>query len=76
MKANGGNVPEAVVAIDGLTHRFGSKTALDNVSLAVPRGMVFGLVGTTEQARRRSLNTFSVCSKPKPAACVSLDATR
>ena len=36
---------ESVIAIAGLTRRFGSKVALDNVSLAVPRGVVFGLVG-------------------------------
>jgi ABC-type multidrug transport system ATPase subunit len=35
----------AVVAIDDLTRRFGKVTALDEVSLAVPRGSVFGLVG-------------------------------
>jgi ABC-2 type transport system ATP-binding protein len=36
---------EAVVAITNLSRRFGSKTALDDVSLYVPRGSVFGLVG-------------------------------
>ena len=36
---------EAVIAIDGLTRHFGSKAALDKVSLTVPRGIVFGLVG-------------------------------
>jgi len=36
---------EAVVAITDLSRRFGAKTALDNVSLFVPRGCVFGLVG-------------------------------
>jgi ABC-2 type transport system ATP-binding protein len=36
---------EAVVAITNLSKRFGSKTALDDVSLYVPRGGVFGLVG-------------------------------
>ena len=36
---------EAVVAITDLTRRFGSKTALNSVSLYVPRGCVFGLVG-------------------------------
>src|SRR5216110_1370577 len=45
MKANGLNVSEVVVSIDGLTRRFGPKIALDNVTLAVPRGIVFGLVG-------------------------------
>lgn len=36
---------DAVVAITDLSRRFGDKTALDNVSLYVPRGGVFGLVG-------------------------------
>jgi len=34
-----------VIAIDGLSRRFKSKRALDNVSLSVERGQVFGLVG-------------------------------
>jgi len=41
-------VPSAapqVVQISRLTRRFGSKTALDEVSLTVPRGGVFGLIG-------------------------------
>ncbi len=36
---------DAAVAIMDLSRRFGSKAALDNVSLYVPRGGVFGLVG-------------------------------
>src|SRR5882672_9006277 len=36
---------EAVVAITNLSRRFGSKTVLNDVSLDVPRGSVFGLVG-------------------------------
>lgn len=34
-----------VVQIARLTRQFGTKTALDNVSLTVPRGGVFGLIG-------------------------------
>ena len=36
---------ETVVEIRGVTRRFGSVTALDNVTLCVPPGTVFGLVG-------------------------------
>jgi ABC-2 type transport system ATP-binding protein len=36
---------ETVIDIRGLTRQFGSKAALHDVSLAVPRGCVFGLVG-------------------------------
>src|SRR6266567_310991 len=45
MKTNSVNASETVVSIDGLTRRFGPKIALDHVSLTVPRGIVFGLVG-------------------------------
>jgi ABC-2 type transport system ATP-binding protein len=37
--------PETVIEIAALTRQFGPKTALNRVSLTVPRGRVFGLVG-------------------------------
>jgi ABC-2 type transport system ATP-binding protein len=36
---------EAIVAITDLGRRFGAKTVLDNISLYVPKGSIFGLVG-------------------------------
>src|SRR5262245_26816321 len=36
---------DAVVRINGLTRRFGATLALDHVSLSVPRGTVFGIIG-------------------------------
>jgi len=39
------NDHEAVIEIRGLTREFGTKRALANVTLSVPRGMVYGLVG-------------------------------
>ncbi|MGA2255276.1 MAG: ABC transporter ATP-binding protein [Thermoguttaceae bacterium] len=45
MIANGFHSPDHVIEILGVTRQFGAKRALDNVSLAVPRGVVFGLVG-------------------------------
>jgi ABC-2 type transport system ATP-binding protein len=37
--------PSPVVEIAGVTRTFGGKAALDNVSLALPKGTVLGLVG-------------------------------
>jgi len=37
--------PEPVVELERLTRRFGAKVALDGLSLRVPRGSVFGIVG-------------------------------
>ena len=36
---------ESVVNISELTRRFGTRTALDSVTLSMPRGAVYGLVG-------------------------------
>ncbi|MGH9409333.1 MAG: ABC transporter ATP-binding protein [Vicinamibacterales bacterium] len=36
---------DPVILISGLTRRFGSRTALDTVSLSLQRGRVYGLVG-------------------------------
>jgi ABC-2 type transport system ATP-binding protein len=38
-------VNEPVIAVSDLTRRFGAKTALDSVSVSVPQGVVYGLVG-------------------------------
>ena len=38
-------MPEPVIHVSGLSRRFGAKTALDSVSLAMPGGAVYGLVG-------------------------------
>jgi len=37
--------PEPTIAVRSLTHRFGATTALEDVSLSVPPGKVYGLVG-------------------------------
>jgi ABC-2 type transport system ATP-binding protein len=45
MQANGSHRVDTVVRVDRLTRHFGAKAALEGVSLGVPRGSVFGLVG-------------------------------
>jgi ABC-2 type transport system ATP-binding protein len=45
MTENASDPSPGVIQIKDLTRRFGPKTALDHVSLTVPRGTVFGLVG-------------------------------
>ena len=39
------NTNDPPIEIQGVTRQFANKRALDNVSLTVPRGVVFGLVG-------------------------------
>jgi ABC-2 type transport system ATP-binding protein len=41
----GSKVSESVITVSELTRRFGAGTALASVSLSVPRGAVYGLVG-------------------------------
>ena len=36
---------EPIISVSGVTRRFGAQTALDEVTLALPRGGVYGLVG-------------------------------
>lgn len=45
MLTNRAETTDRVIDIQNVTRQFGAKRALDNVSLAVPRGTVFGLVG-------------------------------
>ena len=45
MKTDASPPTDAVIEIKSVSRRFGTRIALDNVSLEVPRGVVFGLVG-------------------------------
>src|SRR4051812_5949465 len=45
MHANGSELVDPVIRVDRLVRHFGARAALDGVSLTVPRGSVFGLVG-------------------------------
>src|SRR5436190_2576535 len=45
MKTTSHSAPETVIDITAVSRRFDTKLALDQVTLAVPRGCVFGLVG-------------------------------
>ena len=38
-------VTTSVISVSGLSRCFGSRTALDSVSVTMPRGAVYGLVG-------------------------------
>src|SRR3954453_22814330 len=45
MAGSSGMPAEAAIEIHNVTRKFGAKMALDNISMHVPRGIVFGLVG-------------------------------
>src|SRR5437764_577252 len=44
-EGRGSRVSESVISVSELTRRFGAATALDSVSVSLPRGAVYGLVG-------------------------------
>ncbi|MFN7293056.1 MAG: ATP-binding cassette domain-containing protein [Pirellula sp.] len=43
--ANSPSPTDNVVVIENLCRKFGDKTALDQVSLTIPKGCVYGLIG-------------------------------
>ncbi len=42
-----------MLRIEGLTRRFGTMTAVDNVSLEIDRGAFIGVIGRSAPASRR-----------------------
>ena len=76
---------ESVIAISELTRRFGATTALDSVSLSLPRGAVYGLVGANGagkttlikhilgllRAERGSVRVFGLDPVADPVAVLS-----
>jgi fused signal recognition particle receptor len=59
MADNGSVQSEMVVEISGVTRRFGATTALDDVSLRVPQGSVFGLVGVNGAGKTTTIGKLA-----------------
>ncbi len=57
------NSPLAI-EMDGVAKRFGDTVALDGVSLAVPRGAVFGLLGPNGAGKTTSVKVLTTLIRP------------
>lgn len=53
-----------MIEIKNLTKKFGSTVALDNVSFSIPRGSIFGLVGSNGAGKSTILRILSGVFKP------------
>jgi len=54
------SMTQAAIEIDGLTKVYqGGKRALDNVSLAIPRGQIFGLLGPNGAGKSTMINILA-----------------
>ena len=53
-----------IIETIGLTKRYGGVTAIDNVSLAVPRGEVFGIIGPNGAGKSTFVGLISGALKP------------
>src|SRR5437016_3606877 len=81
----GSRVSESVISVSELTRRFGATTALDSVSVSLPRGAVYGLVGANGagkttlikhilgllRAERGSVRVFCLDPVAEPVAVLS-----
>jgi ABC-2 type transport system ATP-binding protein len=63
-----GDFREPVIEVHRLVRRFGAKTALDGVSLSVPRGSVFGLVGANGAGKTTLIRHLLGLLKPTTGA--------
>ncbi len=61
-----GDLPDIAVSASGLTRRFGSFTAVDNVSFEVPRGEIFGVLGANGAGKTTVIRML--CGLLKPSA--------
>ncbi|NUN13546.1 MAG: ABC transporter ATP-binding protein [Myxococcales bacterium] len=57
--AHGLPTEAAILEVVGLTHRFGSQVAVDNVTFSVSRGQVFGLLGPNGSGKSTVLSLIS-----------------
>ena len=57
----------------GLTKQYGSKIALDNLNLTLPRGRIIGLLGPNGSGKTTLIKLSTACSLPPPDSCTSME---
>ena len=55
---------DLVIQTDGLTKRYGRVLAVDELSLDVPRGRIFGLLGPNGSGKTTLIKTLAMLAKP------------
>ena len=54
----------AVIQVEGLTKRYGSQKAVDGLSLTVPEGSIFGLLGENGAGKTTTIQTLLGLVRP------------
>ena len=57
-------MPSASISMQGLTKKFGDKVAVDNFTLEIPTGIVFGLLGPNGAGKTTVVRMLSTILKP------------
>ena len=68
----------AVIEVEGLTKRFGGKTAVDHVSLAVRRGQIYGFLGPNGSGKTTTIRMLCGLLTPDEGrgTCLGFDILR
>ena len=66
-KLQGEMIMPPIIRLDKLTKRFGAETALDGVSLEVPPGVVFALLGENGAGKTTAIRIMLGLAEPTPA---------
>jgi ABC-2 type transport system ATP-binding protein len=64
--------PSYAIQIDGMVKRYGRTVAVDNLSMHVPAGSVYGFVGPNGAGKTTTIRTLATLQKPD-AGTVTLD---
>ncbi|MBI4962305.1 MAG: ATP-binding cassette domain-containing protein [Desulfomonile tiedjei] len=70
LRPTGGGAATAIIKITELTRRFGDLTALNNVSLDIERGELFGLLGPNGAGKTTLISILSTLLSPTSGAAV------
>jgi ABC-2 type transport system ATP-binding protein len=68
------NDTRPTISIDGLTKNYGQTIAVDNLSLAIPKGSIFGLLGTNGAGKTTTFKCMLGLARPT-AGSVAFDGS-
>ena len=53
------NAENSAIILEGLTKKYGNRTVLNNISLSIPKGLIFGLLGPNGAGKSSMINIIS-----------------
>ena len=75
-RKEGDELMNTILKVNGLTRKYGSKTALNNVTFSVEKGRIYGFIGENGAGKTTAIRAITGLSEVPEGSNFSVQATK